>query len=324
MKRKLALALVFSLAGAVPAFAADYNDLFFQKEIPWNNGQLTVYGGGELHGFGCRCMPFGSIKMQIPESMLGKRLYFQVVQQDANGTRPITPANAWGIHEKKEAVVLSEEGVFSVACDAAEKDIGLAPAFVDVERSGTAYILRLLGGTAYGDNAFYGKEDRVLTNTLFYLYINPPEYRKDYDTVSYTLEVSVGSDRIGMNGEEMVCQEGVYENKEGRLMVPLRSAMASLPRRCLQGVLWDENSQEAVVIWRSHIYRFKEGETVYTKDGKEIAGAAKVERKDGVIYIPFETMREFWEDSKISYGKGNGKITGTIRVPKEESGAEGQ
>lgn len=326
MKRKLALALamVFSLAGTVPAWATDYNDLFFQKEIPWNNGQLTVYGGGELHGFGCRCMPFGSTKMQIPESMFGKRLYFQVVQQDANGMRPITPANYWGIHEKKEAVVLSEEGVFSVACDAAEKDIGLAPAFVDVERNGTAYTLRLLGGTAYGDNAFYGKEDRVLTDTLFYLYSNPPEYRKDTDIESYTLEVSAGANHVVMNGEEMVWQEGVYENKDGRLMVPLQSAMVSLPKECFQGILWDESNQETVVIWYSHVYRFKEGEAVYTRNGKEIAGTAKVERKDGVIYIPFETMREFWDQGDISYRKGHAKIIGTIRVPKGENGTEGK
>ena len=326
MRRKLAMALamVFSLAGTVPALAADYDDLFFQKEIPWNNGQLTVYGGGELHGFGCRCMPFGSVKMQIPEGMFGKRLYFQVVQQDANGMRPITPANYWGIHEKEGVVVLSEEGVFSVACDAAEKDVGLAPTSVGVEQNGTAYTLRLMGGTAYGDNAFYGKGDRVLTNTLFYLYINPPEYRKDYDTESYTLEVSAGSEIAVVNGEETVWQGGVYKNDEGVLMVPLRSAMASLPRKCFQGILREEASRETVVVWRAHIYRFGEGEAEYTKNGKEIEGVAKVERKDGVTYIPFDTMQEFWDEGKISYGKGSGKITGMIRMPKEESGAEGQ
>lgn len=326
MRRKLAIALamVFSLASTVPAWATGYQDLFFQKEIASENGQLTVYGGGELHGFGCRCMPMGSIKMQIPEGMFGKRLYFQVVQQGAKGMRAITPADHWGIYEKGENVPLSAEGIFSVACDAAEKSIAFAPTAVDVDRSGTAYALRLLGGTAYGDNTFYGKEDRVLTNTLFYLYISPPGYRKDYDIKRYTLEVSAGSEIALINGEENAWNGKAYKNEDGVWMVPLRSALASLPQDSFKGILWEEATNTAIVIWVSRTLRFTEGEAVYTRNGKEIAGTAKVERKDGVTYIPFETMREFWDEGEISYDRESRKITGTILVPKEESGAEGQ
>lgn len=322
MKKNIALALViaFTMMSTVPAWAS-YQELTFQKSFSTENGEISIYGTGDMHTFACRCMPSGSLVLQIPEEMMGKKLYFQMIRWGSGETKAVTAADYLQIYERSEEIPLSPEGIFSIDCDSTEKTLGFRPYTAVIGEKGTHYALWLLGGTEYADNAFYGQADKTLTDTMFYFYQAPPAYRKDYETKSHTLEVTAGSNIAVVNGEEMVWSGEVYQNEEGILMVPLRSALASLPKGLCQGILWEEATNTAIVIRLFHTYRFTEGKSVFTKNGERIKGVAKVERKNGVVYIPFETLELFWSKGKVTGdGTGKGKISGTIDVPKEKEG----
>jgi len=331
MKRKLALALamVFSLAGTVPAFAADDNDLVFRKEFAADSGKITVEGTGEIFYSTYRGVPAGSsFDIKISEGMQGKKLYFRAMEQDAQGKRPVAakiyetfdPINdPWN----EKGKVLSENGELAIDCTASVRSLKFMPPYFEGNYAhGTAYTLELVGGTEHADNVFYGQENKSLANAMVYCYDDFSAYRDQYDTIDHSMGILEGSDTAWINGEETVWNGKAYKNEYGVWMVPLRSAVASLPQNHCIGMIWEDATNTAIIVWHPCRLRFTEGEAVYTRNGEEIRGMAKVERKDGVIYIPLETMREFWDDSKISYGKGNGKITGKVRMPIEKSKTE--
>lgn len=320
MKKRFVLALVavFTLGVGTTAWA-NYNELTFQKEFMTQSGKVTIMGRGDMHSFSCRCLPSGELQLQIPKGMQGKKLYFQMTQWGAEGIRTITPPNSLEIREDQEQIFLSETGVFSVNCDATEKIIGFAPWGVNIGKEGTHYAIRLLGGTEYADNAFYGQADKVLTESMFYFYPPAPDYKKDCETVNYTMEVTAGSYIISINGEERAWKQTAYQNEDGVLMVPLRDALKSLPERFFQGMFWEENADEMIVIHMFDIYRFTEGKAVYTKNDREFAGAAKMERRDGVSYVSFDFLKDFFGDGTLQDdGNGHGKMAGTLFMPKEE------
>lgn len=66
-----------------------------------------------------------------------------------------------------------------------------------------------------------------------------------------------------------------------------------------------------------HIPFCQEGIYFY-QDGKPISESAKAEWKDAALYIPLETLEQFWSHADAA---GEAEIFGTIDIPKEKAEA---